>query len=112
MGDAVEAATQRILNENRSPSRKVGEADNRESHFYFAMYWADALSSQDVDADLKSIFSPIATKLREAETTIVNELRGTQGSSVDIGGYYHPDVDKVASVMRPSKTFNDIIASA
>jgi isocitrate dehydrogenase len=112
MGDAVEAATQKILNENRSPSRKVGEADNRESHFYFAMYWADALSSQDVDADLKSIFSPIATKLREEETTIVNELRGAQGPSVDIGGYYHPDVDKVASVMRPSKTFNDIIASA
>jgi len=112
MGDAVEAATQKILNENRSPSRKVGEADNRESHFYFAMYWAEALSSQDVDADLKSIFSPIAAKLREAEATIVNELRGAQGTSVDIGGYYHPDVDKVASVMRPSKTFNDIIASA
>jgi len=112
MGDAVEAATQKILNENRSPSRKVGEADNRESHFYFAMYWADALSSQDVDADLKSIFSPIAMKLREAETTIVSELRGAQGPSVDIGGYYHPDDDKVASVMRPSKTFNDIIASA
>jgi len=112
MGDAVEAATQKILNENRSPSRRVGEADNRESHFYFAMYWAEALSSQDVDADLKSIFSPIAAKLREAEATIVNELRDAQGTSVDIGGYYHPDVDKVASVMRPSKTFNDIIASA
>ena len=109
LGLAAEAATQQILNNNRSPSRKVGEADNRESHYYFAMYWAEALSEQSEDIEMSSRFKEIFNSLRLNEQKIIGELRGAQGGKVDVGGYYHPDVQKVAKVMRPSATLNSII---
>ncbi|MDC1311298.1 NADP-dependent isocitrate dehydrogenase [Burkholderiales bacterium] len=106
---AAEAATQKILDNNRSPSRKVGEADNRESHYYFAMYWAEALAHQSEDPEMASKFKSVFDDLSQSEDHIIAELRGVQGVSVDIGGYYHPDAKKVSSVMRPSATFNKII---
>ena len=109
LGQAAEAATQQILNNNRSPSRKSGEADNRESHYYFAMYWAEALSDQPDDKEMASQFKKVFDSLRLNEEKIIEELRGAQGGKVDVGGYYHPDVKKVAQVMRPSPTLNAII---
>jgi isocitrate dehydrogenase len=109
LGQAAEAATQQILNNNRSPSRKVGEADNRESHYYFAMYWAEALADQTDDKEMASQFKKVFDSLRLSEEKIIEEFRGAQGGKVDVGGYYHPDVKKVAQVMRPSKTLNSII---
>ena len=109
LGQAAEAATQQILNNNRSPSRKSGEADNRESHYYFAMYWAEALSDQPDDKEMASQFKKVFDSLRLNEEKIIEELRGAQGGKVDVGGYYHPDVKKVAQVMRPSSTLNAII---
>jgi len=109
LGEAVEAATQGILDHGRSPSRKVGEPDNRDSHYWFARYWAEALAAQTDDAALAGEFAPVATALAEAEAQIVAELAAAQGSPADTGGYYHPDDDKLASVMRPSATLNAII---
>ena len=109
LGQAAEAATQQILNNNRSPSRKSGEADNRESHYYFAMYWAEALADQPDDKEMASQFKKVFDSLRLNEEKIIEELRGAQGGKVDVGGYYHPDVKKVAQVMRPSPTLNAII---
>ncbi|MEP5614393.1 MAG: NADP-dependent isocitrate dehydrogenase [Cyclobacteriaceae bacterium] len=111
LGDALDDATSRLLDENKSPSRKVNEIDNRGSHFYLAMYWAEALTAQDDDADLKSTFEPIASRLEENKSKINEELITAQGSKVDIGGYYQPDIQKVADAMRPSGTLNDIIDS-
>lgn len=109
LGHAAEQATQKILAENRSPSRKVGEADNRESHYYFAMYWAEAMGAQSGNSELAEFFVKIAEELRANERIIVAELRGAQGVKVDMGGYFHPDLEKVNDIMRPSKTLNDIV---
>jgi isocitrate dehydrogenase len=109
LGEAVEAATQGILDHNRSPSRKAGEPDNRDSHYWFARYWAEALAAQSDDAELAREYAPVAAALAEAEGQIVAELAAAQGKPADIGGYYHPDADKLAAVMRPSATFNAII---
>ncbi len=109
LGKAVDAATQGILDNNRSPSRKVGEPDNRDSHYWFARYWAEALSAQTEDADLAAHFAPIATELAEKESAILSELAGAQGQPADLGGYYHTDAAKTAAVMRPSATLNAII---
>lgn len=109
LGDAVEAATQRILDNNKSPERKVGQTDNRDSHYFFALYWAEALASQSQDADLATHFQPIAKALGEKQDAILSELAAVQGSAADLGGYFHPDREKLARVMRPSKTLNEII---
>ena len=109
LGQAAEIATQKILDNQRSPSRKVGEADNRESHYYFAMYWAEALAQQTENEELASKFKGVFDQLSQSEDVIVAELRNVQGGAVDIGGYYHPDRNKVSSVMRPSSLLNEII---
>ncbi|WP_136441951.1 NADP-dependent isocitrate dehydrogenase [Pacificoceanicola onchidii] len=109
LGNAVDAATQGILDNDRSPSRKVGEPDNRDSHYWFARYWAEALAAQSDDADLAAHFAPIASALAEGEAAIVGELAAAQGSAADLGGYYHGDEAKTAAVMRPSATLNGII---
>ena len=109
LGKAVDAATQGILDNGRSPSRKVGEPDNRDSHYWFARYWAEALAAQSDDAELAAHFEPIAEALATNEAQILTELAAAQGPAVDLGGYYHTDPAKTAAVMRPSKTLNDII---
>ena len=109
LGQAVDAATQGILDFNRSPGRKVGQPDNRDSHFYFALYWAKALAEQSEDAELALHFAPIAAALAEKEDAIVAELAAAQGAAADLGGYYHTDPAKAAEVMRPSATLNAII---
>ncbi|WP_370276005.1 NADP-dependent isocitrate dehydrogenase [Roseovarius indicus] len=109
LGETVETATQGILDHGRSPSRKVGEPDNRDSHYWFARYWAEALAAQSDDAALAEEFGPIAKALAENEDKITGELAAVQGKPADIGGYYHPDDDKLASVMRPSATLNGIM---
>jgi isocitrate dehydrogenase len=103
----LDRATGRMLEENRSPSREVGELDNRGSHFYLALYWAQELADQTDDSELAERFAQLARELSENEGRIISELDSAQGSSVDIDGYYRPDVDKVAAAMRPSATFND-----
>jgi len=108
LGAAAEVATQGILDNDRSPSRKVGEPDNRDSHYWFARYWAEALAAQGDDADLAAHFAPIAKALAEKEAEITGELAAAQGQPADIGGYYHPSVAKKAAVMRPSATLNAI----
>jgi len=105
----LDRAIGRLLEEDRSPSREVGELDNRGTHFYLALYWARELAEQDDDADLADRFKPLADRLAEGERTIVEELTAVQGSPVDIDGYYLPDVDKVAAAMRPSATLNDAL---
>ncbi len=109
LGQAVDAATQGILDHNRSPSRKVGEPDNRASHYWFARYWAEALASQNSDAELAAYFAPIATALAEGEEAILSELAAVQGPPADLGGYFRTDAAKTAAVMRPSQTLNAII---
>jgi len=100
-----------FLTSNKSPSRKVNELDNRGSHFYLAMYWAQALTEQDSDTELQAVFSPVAKQLQENEATITEELLAAQGHAVDIGGYYKPDEALVIAAMRPSATLNGIISS-
>ncbi|WP_170371873.1 NADP-dependent isocitrate dehydrogenase [Ruegeria arenilitoris] len=109
LGAAAEAATQGILDHDRSPSRKVGEPDNRDSHYWFARYWAEALAAQSDDAELAAHFAPIANELAEKEEQILSELLAAQGEPADLGGYYHGDRTKTAAVMRPSATLNAII---
>ena len=109
LGDAVDAATQGILDHDRSPGRKLGQPDNRDSHYWFARYWAEALAAQTEDAALAAEFAPVAKALAEGEAQIVAELAAARGKPADIGGYYHPDAAKLAAVMRPSATFNAII---
>ena len=109
LGHTLDQATTRYLLENRSPSRKVGELDNRGSHFYLALYWALALAAQDEDDVLAARFAPVAEVLADNEETIVAELNGAQGTAMDIGGYYLPDPEKASAAMRPSDTFNQII---
>ncbi len=109
LGQAVDTATQGILDHGRSPSRKVGEPDNRDSHYWFARYWAEALAAQSDDAGLAAHFAPVAEALAANEDKILSELAAVQGPSVDLGGYYRTDAAKTAAVMRPSATLNAII---
>ncbi len=111
LADTLDAATGKFLEFDRSPGRKLGTIDNRGSHFYLALYWAQALAAQDKDADLKAIFTPVAAALTSNEETIVAELLAVQGQPVDIGGYYLPDDAKANAALRPSETFNHILAS-
>jgi isocitrate dehydrogenase len=111
LGKTLDQATTAYLLNKKSPSRKTGELDNRGSHFYVALYWAQALAAQDDDAELKRRFAEVAESLAANEATIVEELRAAQGAPVDIGGYYRPNPDLAASAMRPSTTFNRIIAT-
>jgi isocitrate dehydrogenase len=106
LATTLDRATGTFLEENRSPSRRAGELDNRGSHFYLALYWARELASQAEDAELAAVFAPVADALARDEDTIVAELNGVQGSPVDIGGYYQPDPGKTIGAMRPSKTLN------
>jgi isocitrate dehydrogenase len=109
LGETIDRAIGRWLEDNRSPSRKAGELDNRGSHFYLALYWAQELAEQTTDEKLAERFKPLAEKLSENEEKIVAELNEVQGSQVDIGGYYHPDPEKIAAAMRPSKTLNEAL---
>ncbi|WP_029107113.1 NADP-dependent isocitrate dehydrogenase [Mycobacterium sp. URHD0025] len=109
---ALDTATGELLNENKSPSRKTGELDNRGSQFYLALYWAQALAEQTEDKELAAHFAPLAKALGEQEQAIISELNAAQGKPADIGGYYYPDPEKTAAVMRPSKTLNDTLAAA
>lgn len=109
LGDALDIATERLLDEDKSPSREVGEIDNRGSHFYLTLYWAQELAKQTKDSEMAEIFKPVAEQLEEKEAEISKELLDIQGSPVDLGGYYWVDEDKTNQVMRPSKAFNEII---
>ncbi|MGH8048970.1 MAG: NADP-dependent isocitrate dehydrogenase [Chthoniobacterales bacterium] len=110
LADTLDAATGKFLENDRSPGRKLGTIDNRGSHFYLALYWAQALAAQNDDAELKSLFTPIAEKLTASEDKIVAELLAVQGHPVDIGGYYQPDDAKANAALRPSATLNEILA--
>ncbi|PRQ11359.1 NADP-dependent isocitrate dehydrogenase [Corynebacterium sp. 13CS0277] len=109
LADALDRATERLLNDGKSPSRKAGEIDNRGSHFYLATYWADELAQQTEDAELAAVFAPVAAELNSNADAIAAELLAVQGSAVDLGGYYSPDDAKAAAAMRPSAKFNEII---
>lgn len=111
LADALDQATAKLLQNAKSPSRKVNELDNRGGHFYLALYWAEALAGQDVDKEISRVFAPLALKLNEHEGQIIDELNAAQGKPVDIGGYYFPDEKLKSDAMRPSKTFNNILAS-
>ena len=112
LAKALDQANEEFLNNNKSPLRKVGELDNRGSHFYLCLYWAKVLAEQNDAPVLKQHFEQIAKSLMDNEATILNELNEVQGKRVDIGGYYHPDDKLAAKAMRPSETFNKIIDSA
>ena len=109
LADALDAATEQLLLNDKSPKRKAGELDNRGSHFYIALYWAQALAAQDKDAELKAVFAPVAEKLAAQEAVILTELSAGAGKPADIGGYYAPDADKTAQAMRPSAALNAVI---
>ncbi len=111
LADTLDVANARFLEENKSPSRKVNELDNRGSHFYLTLYWAQALAAQDADAELKARFAPLADALAVNEGKIVDELNRVQGVAMDIGGYYRPDPELAAKAMRPSATFNTALAA-
>jgi len=111
LADTLDTANTKFLAENKSPSRKVNELDNRGSHFYLALYWAEALAAQDADADLKARFAPLAEALTADEEKIIGELNSVQGKPADIGGYYRPDAALVANAMRPSQTFNNTLST-
>ena len=111
LAETLDVANAKFLDENKSPSRKCGELDNRGSHFYLAMYWAQALAAQDKDAELKTRFAPLASALAENEDKIVEELNRVQGAAMDLGGYYRPDAELLAKAMRPSETFNSALAA-
>ncbi len=109
MGEAIEAATQGYLDNDNSPQRKPGQPDNRNSHYWFARYWAEALAAQTEDAELAAHFAPIAKAMADQEDQIMSELMADRGNAVDQGGYYHPDAGMTAALMRPSETLNAII---
>jgi isocitrate dehydrogenase len=111
LAETLDLAIGELLEDNRSPSRKVGEIDNRGSHFYLALYWARALASQEEDPELAERFAPLAQRLVNDEQRIVQELNDVQGEAVEIGGYYRPDPEKMSAAMRPSQTFNDALES-
>jgi isocitrate dehydrogenase len=102
----LDAATGKLLDNNKGPSPKTGQLDNRGSQFYLTLYWAQELAAQTADAELAARFAPLGQSLAEKEATIVAELAAVQGKPVDIGGYYYPDAKKTEAVMRPSPTFN------
>src|SRR6202041_2472636 len=108
---ALDRATGRFLDQDRSPGRRLGTLDNRGSHFYLALYWAQELAGQTDDAEIAAAFKGLAEALAAKETTIVEELLAVQGKPADIGGYYLPDAEKATAVMRPSTTFNDALAA-
>ena len=110
IADALDVATEKFLENDKSPARKIGQIDNRGSHFYLALYWAQALADQDKDAELKATFSPIAKELADNEAKINAELIGAQGKPQDLGGYYSPDFEMTDKAMRPSATFNTALA--
>jgi isocitrate dehydrogenase len=111
LGDTLDRATETLLNENKSPARRVGQIDNRGSHFWLARYWAQELAAQSDDAELAAIFAPVAEQLVAQSDAIDAELIAVQGHPVDIGGYYRPDEAKASAVMRPSETFNSILGA-
>ncbi len=111
LADTLDRATATFLNENKSPTRRVGGIDNRGSHFYLALYWAQELAGQTADAALAEAFAPLAATLAEQESRIVEELLAVQGNPADIGGYYRPDPEKAAAVMRPSRTLNEALST-
>jgi isocitrate dehydrogenase len=111
LADTLDEATGKFLENDKSPSRKVGGIDNRGSHFYLALYWAQALAGQSRDAELKQRFTPVAEKLTANEKKIVDELIAVQGRPVEIGGYYQPDEKLVSAALRPSATLNQILAT-
>jgi isocitrate dehydrogenase len=106
LAGTLDRATGRLLEENRSPSRTVGELDNRGSHFYLALYWAQQLAYQQEDSELAARFRPLAERLAGSEDQIVQELLDVQGAPVELGGYYRPDPRRIEAAMRPSQTFN------
>ena len=110
LGSTLDQATGKFLLNNKAPSRKVNELDNRGSHFYLAMYWAEALAGQSEDTELAAQFAPLAQALADQEQTIIDELNSAQGEAVDIGGYYQPDTEQASAAMRPSATFNRALA--
>jgi isocitrate dehydrogenase len=110
MAEALDAANGRFLESDKSPSRAVGGIDNRGSHFYLALYWAEALAAQTEDRTLAAVFAPPARELRQREGAIVAELNAGQGKPVEIGGYYHADAALTSQAMRPSSTFNQLLA--
>ena len=109
LAEALDVATEKLLDEGKSPSRKAGEIDNRGSHFYLALYWAEALAAQDTDAELKAKFAKLASSLAENEAAISKQLTDIQGNAVDIGGYYLPTESQVAAAMRPAELLNDLL---
>jgi isocitrate dehydrogenase len=109
LADTLDRANAKFLESNKSPARKVGEIDNRGSHFYLALYWAQALAEQAEDKTLQARFAKVAKQLADNEATIVAELLSAQGKPVDMGGYYHPDQEKTTNAMRPSPTLNAIV---
>jgi isocitrate dehydrogenase len=111
LGKALDRATGALLENGKAPSRKVGELDNRGSHFYLTLYWAQALAEQSEDEGVRLAFAPLAERLAADEEKIVAELNEVQGEPVDLGGYYRVDRDKATAAMRPSETFNDAIDS-
>ena len=111
LAEALDDATEKFLDNDKSPSRKVNELDTRGSHFYLSMYWAEALANQNKNADLKALFTKVYAQFEENKSQIHNELLEAQGKTVDIGGYYLPNDDKAAEAMRPSNSFNKILAS-
>jgi isocitrate dehydrogenase len=111
LADTLDQANGKFLENDKGPSRKVGGIDNRGSHFFLALYWAEALAAQDRDTELKQVFTPIAAKLGAAQEAIVKELIAVQGKPVDMGGYYQPDEAKVTAAMRPSPTLNQILSA-
>jgi isocitrate dehydrogenase len=110
LAETLDVATEKFLANDKSPARKVGQIDNRGSHFYLTMYWAEALAAQDKEATLKATFAPIAKALIENEAKINSELIEAQGKSQTIGGYYQPNPELTSKAMRPSETFNAILA--
>ncbi|MCK4710194.1 MAG: NADP-dependent isocitrate dehydrogenase, partial [Gammaproteobacteria bacterium] len=111
LADALNTANSQFLNNNKSPSRKTGELDIRGSHFYLAMYWAQALASQTDDAELKAVFEPVAKQMMDNEKSIVDDLLSVQGVAVDLAGYYRPNTEKTSKVMRPCDRLNALIDS-
>lgn len=112
LAQTLDDATEKMLGNNKSPSRKTGELDNRGSHFYLSMYWARKLAEQTSDTELAAQFAPLAKALAEKEAQIIDEFKKVQGQPTDIGGYYHPDLEKLAKIMCPSETFNQLLGSA
>jgi isocitrate dehydrogenase len=109
VANALDQATAKLLDKNQSPSSRVGELDNRGSQFYLTLYWAQALAVQEENSELQEYFIPLAKALASEEEQIIKELNDVQGQAVDLGGYYHPDPEKVAKVTRPSATLNAAI---